>query len=78
MSKFKVGDRVQLIGMWGQVMPNDKGVILKYSSIEYPNVRFDNYEYISDRDFHSVNSQHLKLVNSELVKEKLGLQKAKK
>ena len=72
MSKFKIGDRVYDI-------PTADGYTRGYGTIIYIlrngyQVRFDNF---TKGDYHRLEKE-IKSINSELVKEKLGLQKAKK
>jgi hypothetical protein len=74
MSKFKVGDKIVLIKKHG-FLTGTKGTYLGMRDEYYARIRFDAplYPYMSETDFHSIPLDYLKLCNSSLVKEKLGI-----
>lgn len=73
MSKFKVGDRIY------DIPSSDDGYTKGYGEIVH--ITKYGYDIKFDHDLHLIyrrKENQIRFINSELVKEKLGLQKAKK
>lgn len=73
---FKVGDKVTCIEEWTKAY--GVGTIIKIGSRGEIGVRFSNYTQYHDEDsidYHTPKVTSLKLSNSHIIKERLGIDK---
>lgn len=68
---FKVGDRVKTLVHSTGVVPGDVGTVTGVVG-ETVKVRFDNYEYSCDTDYHGMYPHHLRLLTRK-SKESKGI-----
>lgn len=77
MSKFKVGDKVKCLipavdtdVTTGLVIGFDN----RYDTEDYVHVKMDNFDYkLHGTEFHGFYSHRVKLLNSHIIRERLGI-----